>query len=201
MKMSTFRLAAAAGASIAFAGAASAGMALEELVVIDLTTADQITVTATMGNSAVDASGSSITGTYFEDFYGGSGGSLTATLSSGDFTSANNPSDGSPALFRGGGGADPGLNLWSFSTDFTVSFTAGQQAFTGSATWTLDAAEFADMFAGGNRTGTLWFPADTADDISTGGAVALGTYRVIVPAPGAAALFGLAGLAAVRRRR
>lgn len=199
MNRSTLRLAAVAGASIAFAGAASAGIPLQELIVIDLTTADQVSFTATMGNSAATASGSDGIGIYFEDFYGGSGSSLLETLISGDLTNAENPSDGSPNLFRGGGGADPGLNIFSFSSDFTVTFTAGSQAFTGSALFGLSATEYAEMVAGGNRTGTIWFPADTADDIAD--ATALGTYRVVVPAPAGAALFGLAGFAATRRRR
>jgi hypothetical protein len=188
----------AAGAVLALAGAASA-TELQKLVVIDLTVPNQITVTATDGLAAVDASGSDTTGIYFADFYGGAGNSLSASLVSGDFTNFENPSDNSPSLFRGGAGADPGLNLWSFSSDSTVTFTGGGQAFIGSATWTISADMYADMIAGGERGGDLYFPADTVDDLSS--AVLLGTWNVVIPTPGAAGLLGLAGIAALRRRR
>lgn len=188
----------AAGAVLALAGAASA-TELQKLVVIDLTVPNQVTISATNGLASVDASGSNFIGIYFADFYGSAGNSLSATLVSGDFTSFENPSDGTPSLFRGGAGADPGLNLWSFSTDGTVTFTGGSQAFIGSATWTLTPERYADMLAGGERGGDLYFPADTVDDIP--GAVLLGTWNVVIPTPGAAGLLGLAGIAALRRRR
>ena len=55
------------------------------------------------------------------------------------------------------------------------------------------------MLIGGERVGNIWFAADTVDDL--GGALVIGDYSVIIPTPGAAGLLGLAGLAAVRRRR
>jgi hypothetical protein len=187
-----------AGAVLAIAGAASA-TELQKLVIIDLTVPNQVTVTATDGVSFSDASGSDVTGIYLENFYGGAGDSLSASLVSGDFTNFENPSDNSPSLFRAGAGADPGLNIWSFSSDTTVTFTAGGQAFIGSATWNLDPNEYANMIAGGERGGDLYFPADDVGDLP--GAVLLGTWNVIIPTPGTAGLLGLAGLAAVRRRR
>ena len=160
---------------------------LDELLIIDLSVPNQITITATAGLSAVDASGSDTTGIYMENFYSAAGGALTtSSTGAGDLTNAENPSDGSPALFRAGGGTDTGLNVWSFSSDTTVTFTAGSLAFVGSGTWALDAPEYADMLAG-NMTGNLYFPADSNDDLPS--AVLLGTWRVI-PAPGAATLFG-----------
>tara|TARA_Y100001933_G_scaffold210758_1_gene215145 strand:- start:641 stop:1225 length:585 start_codon:yes stop_codon:yes gene_type:complete len=179
------------------AGTAHA-QSLEDLLVIDLSVTNQVTISSTGGLSAVSASGSDTTGVYFDNFYGGSGDSLSASFVSGDITNAENPSDGSPSLFRGGAGSDSGLNMWSWSSDFTVTFTAGSQAFIGSATWDLDANEYADMLAG-NSSGVIYFPADTADDVA--GAVALGTYSVIVPAPAGFAVMGLGGLVAARRRR
>lgn len=77
-----------------------------------------------------------------------------------------------------------------------MTFTAGSLAFVGSATWSLDANEYADMLAG-SMSGNIYFPADTVDDIA--GASVLGTYTV-VPTPGVVALLGLAGLARSRRR-
>lgn len=186
-----------AGVSVAaFATTASA----DDLLIVDLTVANEVTITATAGLSAVTASGPDSIGVYFENFYGVAGGPLSATLVSGDITNVMEPPDNSPALFRGGGGTDPGLNLWSWSTASTVNFTAGAQAFTGSGTWSLDPAEYADMLAGGVTGGNLWFPADTVDDIP--GAQQLGTYVVIIPAPGAFMLLGAGlGLGMVRRRR
>lgn len=183
------------GATLALATVAQA----DDLLVIDLSVTDQVTITATPGLSAVTASGSNFTGILFENLYGGgAGSSLSAVLVSGDLTSANNPSDLSPTLFRGGT-TEPGLNMWSFSTDSTVTFTAGAQAFSGSATWTLDAAEYADML-NGSSSGNIYFPADTSDDIGT--AQALGTYSVVVPSPSALALMGVGvGVGAFRRRR
>jgi len=183
------------GVVAAFAMAAGTAQA-DDLLIIDLTVANEITITATDGLSAVTASGSDGIGIYFENFYGAEGGPLGAALVAGDLTNAENPSDNSPSLFRGGAGTDPGLNLWSFSSDGTVTFTEGSLAFVGSATWTLDADDYADMLAG-SMSGNIYFPADTVDDIA--GASVLGTYSV-VPAPGVVALLGLAGLARSRRR-
>jgi len=175
------------------------GAQADDLLLIDLSVPNQITITATGGLSAATVTGSDSIGVYFDNFYGVAGGALSTTSTgAGNLTNAANPSDGSPALFRGGGGSDTGLNVFSWSPDVNVTFTAGALAFTGSGTWALDAPEYADMLAG-NTTGNLYFPADTADDVSA--ATLLGTYRVI-PTPGAATLLGIGlGLGAVRRRR
>lgn len=171
----------------------------DDLLIVDLSIMNEVTITATSGLSAVTASGGDGTGVYFENFYGGAGGSLSESLVSGNLTNAENPTDNSPNLFRGGGGTDPGLNLFSWSPDITVTFTAGSLAFTGSATWTLSASEYADMLAG-NTSGNLYFPADTVDDLP--GAVILGTYRVVVPSPATLPMAALGlGMVATRRRR
>ena len=173
------------------------GAYADDLLVVDLSVTDQVTVFATDGLSAIDSSGSDTTGVYFEDFYGVAGGALSASLVFGDLTNAENPSDGSPSIFRGGAGTDPGLNIWSWSSDSTVTFTAGSLAFVGSATYDLDPGEYADMLAG-NMSGDLYFPADTVDDIPN--ADLLGTYRVIVPEP-ATLSFLVLGLGLVVRKR
>ncbi|RMH09815.1 MAG: hypothetical protein D6695_12510 [Planctomycetota bacterium] len=181
------------------AAALTAGAQADDLLIVDLSVVNQVTISATTGNSAADASGSDSIGVYLADFYSGPGNTLAETFITGNLTNAENPSDLSPNLFRGGSGTDTGLNIWSFSSDSTVTFTAGSLAFVGSATWALSAAEYSDML-NGNSSGTIYFPADTFDDIPS--AVALGTYRVVVPSPGALSLIGLGlGAGAIRRRR
>lgn len=181
------------------AGAAYAVDTNDVLLIVDLTVVDQVTITATDGVSAADVTGSDGIGVYFEDFYAGDGASgLNETLVSGDLTSVGSPSDGTPNLFRSGT-TDPGLNLFSWTADSDATFTAGSQAFTGSAVWTLESDDFADMAALGNRSGLLYFPADDAGDLA--GATFIGLYQVIVPAPAALPLLGLGLGFAARRRR
>ena len=183
--------------AIVAAAALTTGALADDVLIVDLSVVNQITINAG-GLSDVDASGGDGIGVYFDNFYGGGGDSLSASYVSGGLTNSENPSDGSPGLFRAGGGSDSGLNFWTWSSDTTVTFTAGQQAFDGSATWDLDANEYANMLAG-SSSGALYFPADDASDVA--GAVQLGTYSVVVPAPAGLALLGLGGLVATRRRR
>lgn len=171
---------------------------LETLLIVDLTVANQITISATNGASAASLSGGDTTGVLLADLLSaGTSNAISDVLVSGDITNVGNPSDGTPDLFYSTFGAGTGLNLWSWSSDTTVNFTAGSQAFSGSGTWNVSPAFYADMLAG-NSGGTIYFPADTDDDIA--GATAIGTWNLI-PAPSTAALLGLGGLAAVRRRR
>ena len=185
-------------AIIAIAGLASVASAQSHLLEIDLSVVDQVTITATNGVAANSASGSDFTGFLMADFYGAAGGAaLINTLVGGDLTQANNDSDGTPALFRGG--SDSGLNMWSMSNDDPITFTAGSLAFTGSATWDLDPAAYADM-TNGNLSGDIYAGADTDDDISA--ATFVGSWSVLtVPAPSGLALLGLGGIVAGRRRR
>jgi len=167
------------------------------LINVDLTVADQLTITSTGGLSAVSASGSNFTGFLFDGLSGGTSGTGGTSVVSADFSTAANASDGSPSLFVAGGGTDTGLNVWSFSTDSTVDVTAGAAAFAGSATWAISSELYASLLAGAT-SGDIYFPADDSGDIA--GADLLGTYNV-VPAPGAMALIGLGGIVAGRRRR
>lgn len=177
--------------------ALAAEASADDLLIVDLTVTNQVTITATAGLSAVSASGSDGVGVYFENFYGVAGGALNEVLVSGDLTNAENPSGLSPNLFRGGGGADPGLNFFNWSSDSTVTFTAGALAFVGTATWTLEPDDYTDMLAG-SASGNLYFPADDLNDLPQ--ARVIGTYSVI-PAPATLCLLAAGGLAAVRRRR
>jgi uncharacterized protein (TIGR03382 family) len=179
----------------AMAGLATVASA-EVLLTIDVSTPNQITINSTTGLSAADRSGATGTGFYLANFFT-INQALTSTLvPGGNLTTFNDPSDNSPAIFRGGA-ADPGLNVWSYSTNSTSSVTAGIQAFSGSATWTVSPAVYASLISA-NTSGTIYFPADTSDDITA--ATAIGEYSV-VPAPGAAAVLGLGGLLVGRRRR
>lgn len=176
----------------------STGAMAQVLLSVDLSVVDQVTISATGGLSAATASGLDGIGVYFENFYNGAGAGLFETLVAGDLTNAENASDLSPNLFRAGGGADAGLNIWSFSSDSTVTFTAGSLAFVGSATWDLDSAMYADMLAG-NTSGDIYFAADDVSDLP--GAVVIGQYSVI-PTPGVLAVVGAGlGFGAMRRRR
>ncbi len=127
------------------------------------------------------------------------GGALSESFVAGDLTSFLNTSDGTPCLFRGTfGGVDPGLSIFSYTDDDSSDFTAGVQAFSGSATWLVpDNDEFADLLAG-NTSGDIYIPADTLDDIS--GLAPIGTW-VVVPEPTTCALLAIAivGLVGLRR--
>lgn len=175
----------------------------DDLLTVDLDpTASTITITATSGLSAATISGSDTTGFYLEGFFGGTTGTFGDTLLSGNLTSAANTSDGTPDLFRGFGG-DPGLNVFSYTDDLTSDFVAGTVAFTGTATWELDADIFADALSGAS-SGDIFFAADTDDDIPSGGGTAtlIGTYVVnVVPEPTTATLIGVLGITALCRRR
>ena len=166
------------------------------LLNVDLSVTNTITISGTSGLSALTTTGSDSAGVYLENFFGAAGDGVAESLVAGDLTNVGNASDGSPNLYRDSG-SDFGLNVFSWSPDANVTFTAGTQAFTGSATWTVDAATYADMLAG-STSGNLYFPVDNAADVV--GADLLGTYNV-VPAPGAMALLGLGGIVAGRRRR
>lgn len=180
-------------ASIAsLAGVAQA----EDLLIIDLTVANQITISATTGASSANASGSVFTGVYLQNFFGNTtSAGLVSTLVSGNLTAASNVSDNSPALFNAVGNS--GLNIWSYSASANSTFTTGQQAFTGAGTWTMAANFYADML-NGPTSGNIYFAADTDDDL--GGATVIGQYRVI-PSPAALSMLGIGGLLGATRRR
>ncbi len=192
----TISLSKAVVALAAMSGLATAASA-DVLLTYDISTPNQITLTATTGLSAASASGPNGTGFYLANFFTANQALSSTLVPGGNLTTFNNPSDNSPLLFRGGSGADAGLNVWSFSTNSTVSVTAGTQALIGSATWTVSPAVYAS-FVSANTSGTIYFPADTADDIVA--ATAIGEYS-IVPAPSALALVGMGGLLVGRRRR
>ena len=170
-------------ASGLFAGAANADI----LINIDLSTVNQVTFTATAGVSAATVSGSTGTGMYFDNLYV-AGISFNATTIASNLTSAENPSIGEPRIYRAGG-LDHGLNLYNWTSGADASFTEGALAFTGSASYTLTATEYADML-GGNTSGNMYFPADKVGDVPS--ATLIGEYQVI-PEPATLSLVAVLG--------
>lgn len=181
-------------AGLAVAATAMTASADHILLSVDLSVANTLTISATDNLSAADASASNFTGYLLAGFYTDMTNTVSDLTVAGDLSTASNPSDLSADIFSGG--SDFGLNVWSFSTDGTVGVTAGTIAFDGSTTWTLSAADYAEMLAG-NMSGDIIFGADTDDDVGT----YIGGWEVKVPAPGSLALLGLGGIAAGRRRR
>jgi len=178
-----------AASVLALTGAASADV----LLIVDLTVPNQVTINATNGLSAISAASSAFNGVLLADFYNGPS-TLGVAGGTGNLTSTDVASDGTPSLFSGA--TDPGLNLWSYSAS-SSNFVAGQQAFSGSGTWILTPTLYAEMLAG-NSSGNIYANIDSSANIPGNGII--GTWALI-PTPGTAGLLGLAGLAAVRRRR
>jgi len=182
------------------AGLAVAATALtasaDQVLSVDLSVINELTISSTGGLSANSGSGSTFTGFLLADLLNSAGAGPGIADGVGDLTTANNPSDFGPSIFNGA--SDFGVNVWSYSPDSTSSVTAGAVAFSGSATWTVDAGVYGALLAG-NLFGDVHLGADTDDDIGNGSTY-VGTWAV-VPAPSSLALLGLGGIAAGRRRR
>lgn len=161
-----------------------AGGGDNEVLVIDLSVANQVTISGTSGVSMNDATGSTTTGFYFQDFLVNTPSlpiGTPAIVGTATLAPASVSSNGNPRLYHNSTSADPGLNIWGYSSTTTTTFTAGQTAFAGTATWTLSPEVYID-FLQAPATGNVYFPADEASDLGT--AVQIGTYRVIFPAGG-----------------
>tara|TARA_R110000744_G_C19284854_1_gene553995 strand:+ start:495 stop:1076 length:582 start_codon:yes stop_codon:yes gene_type:complete len=174
---------------------ASADVLLE----IDLSVVNQITITATGGASSADVSGSTGTGVYLANIFSTlATNGISNNLISGDLVANGNSSDGTPSLYASITDPGFGLNIWSWTADFTSSFATGTTAFVGSATWDLSTADYYANLLAGNTSGDIY--AFTDRDSGIPSATIIGQYNV-VPAPGAFALLGLTGIAACRRNR
>jgi hypothetical protein len=177
---------------------AQAGVVLQ----IDLSTLNQVTISATTGLSLASVSGSDGTGIYLENFFGTQVFSTSGStrLAGANLVYFNATSDGSPSLSRGSGSTDPGLNIFSMDngTPDPASFTSGVQAFKGSATWSLTAQQYA-VFLQAPTSGDVYAFADTIDDLN-GGPQVIGQYAV-VPEPTSMAIFGLGALGMAYRAR
>jgi len=177
------------------AAATTMSASADLLLSVDLSVANEMTISSVVGNSSASATASNFTGFLLAGFLNTAGAGPAIADGVGNLSTANNASDFGPSIFNGG--FDFGINVWNFSTDTTVSVTAGSQAFDGSATWAVDAGVYAALMAG-NLSGDIIFDADTDDDLGTN----IGTWEVkVIPAPGSLALLGLGGIAAGRRRR
>ena len=167
---------------------------------IDLSTVNQVTISATTGVSLATVMGDDTSeGVYLKDLLGTSVFSVSDStrLPGADLVYFNATSDGSPAIFRNNN-SDPGLNLYSMHNSFPdpASFTTGVQAFKGSATWSLTASAYSAILLA-PTSGDVYAFADRISDLN-GGPVVIGQYSVsgisAVPEPTSMAIFGLGGL-------
>ena len=174
------------------------------LLNVDLSVENTITVSTTDGSSLISESGSLFRGMYLDGFFGDIfSSSISDSLISGGITSINDTSDVFNDLFHSSN--DPGLNLFNL-VGGTATFTAGELAFEGQASWAVSDVAYQSALNGA-LSGGLFFPADTIDDID--GLSALGTWAVSgvdnveVPAPSALVLlaFGLAGVSLSRKSK
>jgi hypothetical protein len=163
------------------------------LLIIDLSVPNQLTIIATSGEASASVSGTDFTGVLLADFFLGEGTGFLESGGVGNLAYGGDTSDGTPAIFRSP--TSTGLNVWSLGG--TGSFTENTVAFTGSATWTVDAIVYAEMLSS-NTFGDIYAPADSDDDIPT--ATLIGRWGFI-PAPSSLALLSIGGLLASRRRR
>jgi len=173
---------------------------------LDLSTVNQVTISATTGLSLASVSGSDGVGVYLKDFFGTQVFSTSGSsrLAGANLVYFNATSDGSPSLFRGTDD-DPGLNIYSMDDDTPnpASFTSGVQAFKGSATWSLTAQQYA-VFLQAPTSGDVYAFADSIDDLNEGPQV-IGQYSFVssaaVPEPTSMAIFGLGALGMAYRAR
>jgi hypothetical protein len=186
---------------LATACIAPASVNAATLLLVDLTTTNQLTLTATSGTSGATESDEDFIGFLLAGFFTSSA-SLSAgneLALSGNLTSAQNTSGGLPRLFKAE--SSFGLNVHGYTTEGTSSFVAGELAFSGSATWALDSATYAAALSG-PASGSIFFSAD--EDAQISGASLIGEWErtaatVPLPAGGLLLLTTLAGVAGVRR--
>ena len=173
---------------------------------IDLSTENQVTISATTGSSLASVSGNDGLGIYLKDLLGDRVFSTSGAtrLAGANLVYFNATSDGSPSLYRFAG-TDPGLSIYSMDNDTPspASFTSGVQAFKGSATWSLTAQQYA-VFLQAPTSGDVYAFADSINDLD-GGPQLIGLYSGVssaaVPEPTSMAIFGLGALGMAYRAR
>ena len=163
------------------------------LLIVDLSVVDSVTISATDGLAAASSISTTGVGLTLDRFFDAPDTFLNE-ISTGNLTTANQASDGSPALWSYDYAV--ALNIYHFSVGDSTT-AAGYLAFTGSATWTLDSDVYMAML-NGNITGNIYM--GTSNDEIFPGPTFIGTWNVI-PAPSSLALLGLGGIVAGRRRR
>jgi hypothetical protein len=171
------------------------------VLLVDLSVANQVTVIATPGLSAVTRTGSTATGFYLQNFFNSLTTGAVTSAGVGNISTFLQAPDLSPLAFRNTSTA-PGFNIFSYSAVGTTGVTAGIQAFQGSATFTLSPAAYglALTALGASVDRNVFFPADRLSNMSAGAIV--GTWQV-VPEPSTVAfcLVGAGGLLVARLRR
>jgi hypothetical protein len=111
------------------------------LLHVDLSVVNQLTIRATTGLSAVTASVDDDTGFTLLDF---TYQNISASGTGSTLVDYNGTSDGSVSISS----ADGFMNLYKMATSDPLQFTAGSQAFTGEATWTLTSSHYATWLNG-----------------------------------------------------
>lgn len=194
-----FIKAALAGLVLSASGLANSAVVL----LVDLTVENQVTITATSGASLATSSGSDNTGFSLLGFFDASSPAAFETLLSGNLTSANNTSDNAPEIFSTNS-PFTGLNIWNFTADPLMTFTTGLVAFSGQATWNIDALSYASALNGA-LSGNVLAPFDGG--VTNANPELIGTWEVVsakeVSAPSIFAIFalGVFGLAARRSKK
>ena len=158
----------------------------ENLLIVDLSVQDRVTLTATAGLSSGTVSGATFDGFYLKDLFS-SAGTVSVPVNPGysgttTFTASSVPTNASAKMFRAGSGTDPGLNIYGYSATATTTFTTGQQAFTGTVTWTVSTAVYNAMLTAPATGGDVYFVADSIGMLGT--ATLIGKYSVVKPSTG-----------------
>jgi len=185
--------------AIAFSVLAAAGLAvsasaqqLPVLLIVDNTDPSNVVFVSTGNPAAVnDDSASIVGGISLLDLFGGAGFTTGSVPIGGNLSPSGNPGAYNRILNNTGDLGSTGLNFWATGVGGGQSFNTTDPAFTGSTT----GFDFGGVAF--NASGNIVI-GDTAG-IPGSGAI-LGQWQLI-PTPGAVALFGIAGLAATRRRR
>ncbi len=157
----------------------------ENLIVVDLTVQDRVTFTATTGLSSGTVSGGTFDGFYLKDLLLNAG-TVGVPVNPGysgtpTFTAASVPTNNIPKMYRNAGN-DPGLNIYGYSATASTTFTTGQQAFTGTVTWTVSTAVYDAMLTAPAAGGEVYFVADSVGML--GSATLIGKYSVLKPTSG-----------------
>lgn len=187
MKLKTLAVLAVSGLAASAASAGIAGGPI--LLLVDNTDPSNVVISATGSPAGTVASIGPVSGVTLMGLFGGVG----IDLPIGNIIAGNLSSNGTPSFFNRAGNAfgslaDNDLNIWISGGSGTQNFNTTDPAFSG-ATNPIDysaASSFnlsGDIRLGDTPTGTI-----------------IGQWALI-PTPGTAGVFALAGFAAIRRRR